>query len=187
MIYDSSCCFWNLTHSHYWRVKCTTKLSCVCFLRVRPTWSSLGQTVPGKWAESHRGYKLQVCVSAVQSAVQHIVQRFTKLSGSLVSYLQDNHFISSLNHHSLHSSILNYLEIFNHFSLSPLLLWKNMIVCTNVTILTWVWFWPRTLSANPFSLTQLLLKRHFNYIFFPHFTLQTSALWLGVPLCEQQW
>lgn len=55
-----SCCFRN---SHHHRAKYTTsKLSTVCFLRVRPTRSSLWQTVPGKWAEGFRRYKLQVCV-----------------------------------------------------------------------------------------------------------------------------
>lgn len=64
--YYSSCCLGNLTNHFFFCIvtKCTTsKLSSVCFLRVRPTWSSLGQTVPGKWTESYRGRRLQVCVS----------------------------------------------------------------------------------------------------------------------------
>lgn len=64
--YYSSCCLGNLTNHFFFCIvtKCTTsKLSSVCFFRVRPTWSSLGQTVPGKWTESYRGRRLQVCVS----------------------------------------------------------------------------------------------------------------------------
>lgn len=66
----ASCSCWVWTSCLRRAQYATSKVSSVCFDRVRPTWSSPGQTVLGKWAESHRGFQFQVCVSAAIRAVQ---------------------------------------------------------------------------------------------------------------------
>lgn len=125
-LYYPSCYFWNVTN-HYCRAKWTPSyLRSVCFLRVRPTGSSLGQTVPGKWAESHRGCKFQVCVSTVCCPTQ-CSDIYWSLWGS---QLQHSDLKSSVNHHCCYGSILKY-QRFSVISVCPLYCFgkTRLVVC----------------------------------------------------------
>lgn len=189
----ASCSCWVWT-SCLRRAQCTTsKVSSVCFDRVRPTWSSPGQTVLGEWAESHRGSHFQVCVSAAIRAVQiywalwayYIKKKIMILiccvKSSVLSLL--NNETHDCPHHCCGKTwLLIWLVTFYILSQGRVSLAhkaSKMPQGTDVTLL----YLPLFIRYNK-SICSLSFFENINDAFLP---FQTSSLWLGFPLCEQRW